>query len=291
MNPLYKYMFEPVHSLNLNDYIHDKPVSVLLSGGLDSVIAYYMSEHLGNDTTAISVDVGQPYLHKERASLASLNIPHTEVSANLISLLPPREDGDWIIPGRNLLLVLLASMKSPVVWLSALSTEMHPYARERDKSVAFYQKATELLTYVMNCEHESVKVMSPFEKLSKSQMVYLALEILDIPKETLLATSSCYDGEDKSCGMCGTCFKRWIALANNGLSESYSNDPWLSPYAQKSTLGIIEAIKSRDYSHYTFDRCVETINALWEYTPYWNNLAFKDSSIDIVREMLIDQLS
>ena len=56
---------------------------------------------------------------------------------------------------------------------------------------------------------------APFIGLTKAQVVKKGLE-LKVPYEL---TWSCYMGEDKPCGVCGTCLDRAKAFAENGVAD------------------------------------------------------------------------
>ena len=60
-----------------------------------------------------------------------------------------------------------------------------------------------------------LKVEAPFIGLTKAQVVKKGLE-LKVPYEL---TWSCYMGEDKPCGVCGTCIDRAKAFAENGVAD------------------------------------------------------------------------
>lgn len=60
-----------------------------------------------------------------------------------------------------------------------------------------------------------LKVEAPFIGLTKAQVVKKGLE-LKVPYEL---TWSCYMGEDKPCGVCGTCLDRAKAFAENGVAD------------------------------------------------------------------------
>ena len=60
-----------------------------------------------------------------------------------------------------------------------------------------------------------LKVEAPFIGLTKAQVVKKGLE-LKVPYEL---TWSCYMGEDKPCGVCGTCIDRAKAFEANGVAD------------------------------------------------------------------------
>lgn len=60
-----------------------------------------------------------------------------------------------------------------------------------------------------------LKVEAPFINFTKAQVVKKGLE-LKVPYEF---TWSCYMGEDKPCGVCGTCIDRAKAFEENGVAD------------------------------------------------------------------------
>lgn len=62
---------------------------------------------------------------------------------------------------------------------------------------------------------KQVSVTAPFIKATKAEVVRIGLE-LGVPYEL---TWSCYNGEDKPCGVCGTCIDRQKAFEKNGVKD------------------------------------------------------------------------
>ncbi len=59
---------------------------------------------------------------------------------------------------------------------------------------------------------KQLKVIAPFVNMTKTQIVKIGLEIA-VPYEL---TWSCYEGNDRPCGICGTCRDRAKAFTENG---------------------------------------------------------------------------
>lgn len=232
------------------------PTVILVSGGLDSYIAYRLAPE---PKVGLWVHLGQPYAVKEEAAIDGLEMRVEKVLCSIPIIRPTI--AQWIIPGRNLLLTTMAAMYGERILLSALDGEMHKYARERDKSPEFYHLTSGLLTYVFDVSRPETIVETPFAKLSKTEVVALALR-RGISTDDLRRTSSCYHATRRNCGECGTCLKRWLAFKNNGIEEDYVSPPWRNEYAVKTIQGIREAMDSGDFSHYSEKRCRETLQAL-----------------------------
>ena len=64
-----------------------------------------------------------------------------------------------------------------------------------------------------------VKIEAPFVGMNKAQVVKKGLE-LNVPYEL---TWSCYEGNHKPCGVCGTCIDRIKAFEMNGVNDPIMN--------------------------------------------------------------------
>ena len=60
-------------------------------------------------------------------------------------------------------------------------------------------------------------------------------------EESLLKSYSCYEGEEKHCGHCKACFRKWVALENNGIItgvEYWQKVPWEASWLDEVLLQI-----------------------------------------------------
>lgn len=252
----------------------NKKVVILTSGGLDSIIAYYYAKIerglSDEDILPLWVDLGHPYNKKEENVIDCMPFEITKMRLDLIRSefdnIPGKGDGQQIIPGRNLILASIASSFGEEIWLMALDGERHIYAKERDKSERFFKDATELLTYVFNISRPETRLVTPFENMTKTEILAWAIKN-EVPKYVIKLTSTCYDDKYKSCGDCPACFKRWVAFTNNGLEEQHEMHPasrlyeegsWLNWYIKK----LEKAREQNDYSHYSKKRVDETLQAI-----------------------------
>lgn len=214
-----------------------EPLVILMSGGLDSLIAYYYAQSLNkiddeptwSNIVALHVDIGQPYAEKEREALSHFPFPVETVTAPFITsanyAYPRPTPEAQIIPGRNMTLCAIAANYGTTIWMCALKGEMSAYMV--DKNDTFFKLASATLSYTFGTP---ISIETPFKRYTKSDVVRLAINTLHIPLDILKATSSCYDAVERNCGVCGTCVKRALAFANNGIEEEYEHDPFESPY-------------------------------------------------------------
>ena len=96
--------------------------------------------------------------------------------------------------------------------------------------------------------------MSPFFEMTKTDMVSWYINRGEDPK-LLLATRSCFGILHDPCGKCGACFRRWVALTNNGLEEEYV-------YPITEWEGIPHYIEKMKAGQYDPKRTEETFRAL-----------------------------
>lgn len=238
-------------------------VSIMFSGGLDSMIMYNYAIACDLDPVCIYVDLGHPYAHKEKAAMARRSrwMPKVEIiELSTLWHLIEKRMSNQIIPSRNVLLAVIGGMFSPEVWLGALDGEQ--LGKEHDKSPRFFEDTTKLLTFTNEFFQPTTTVFAPFGLMSKSETLEWALEY-GVPLEELLATSSCYDGEKGKCGVCLTCVKRRLAFLANGIEEPGYDVPLLdSPYMQELIREIPIAAEKKDYSRFTHKRIQEFKSAM-----------------------------
>jgi len=241
---------------------------ILASGGLDSTVAWYYAEHQGYDNKfALWVDIGQPYREKEERAVDRLSFPVTKLRVpGFVQHQNAFGAGitldQQVIPGRNLLFVTLAGcLLAERVWVGALDGEMHGQISSRDKSPEFFHMASGVLSYTMKMFVNEIVVEAPFKHLTKAGVVRWALDN-GVPEDILRQTSTCYHPTMERCGLCGTCFKRWIAFTLNGLEERYDNPPWECEYAKRTTGAMVWSTLKGDWSYYNKNRVRETLTAL-----------------------------
>lgn len=240
-------------------------VTILYSGGLDSLIMYNYAVAHGYTPLCLHVDLGQPYGDKERATFNIVDQFHPKVEvihmSGLYELISSRLSNQ-IIPSRNVMLSVIGSMFSGEVWLGALDGEQ--LGKEHDKSPRFFEEISNLLTYTNEMFQPRTLVKAPFAEMSKSETIAWALDY-GIPLSVLVGTSSCYSDTEHKCGECLTCVKRFLAFKANGIVElGYSKDPLQSDYYKELLVEIPKAYENKDFSRFTPKRCEEFLRGLNE---------------------------
>ena len=241
--------------------------SVLLySGGMDSLMIDYLLE----PDILLNISMNSAYDKRERESFPKKEIKFLD---DVIDLGRYERD-DAIIPNRNAHLVLLASHYGETIWLGSVSGD-----RSFDKDEMFYHHMETLLNHMWQSQHwtEERKFMisSPFKDRTKTDLVEDFLMKGGLPK-ALLQSYSCYEGEEIHCGHCKACFRKWVALENNGIitGERYWKEaPWDAPWLEEVLYQIYNG-------GYRGDEDTDIIYAL-EKTPRYVDLDRMENSSPI----------
>lgn len=201
---------------------------LLFSGGLDSFAAWRLLRH----PRPVYFALGHRYQDRELAAIRRL----TDLSRNLPSRLDVEivdrlrlgdlEQPDGFIPLRNLLLAsagVLALKPGSAVYLGGLRGEA-----SRDKSRRFFRESSRLLSFL---EGRKITVAAPFRHVTKSQLVAEYIRQFPAEQHLLRATRSCYSEQVLTsplvgCGRCMACFRRWVAMTNNGIQEHFLEPPY-----------------------------------------------------------------
>lgn len=222
---------------------------LLYSGGLDS----YIISKLENIDKALYFHLNLPYNYAEIENMKNLDTAFYVLypfGNGGVGGIGGFELDNKIIPLRNLFFALYASYYGNDVILGATKGDS-----THDKDQPFCDMVTQLVQYIYEppekapipCRKHKFKLSIPYKDYTKSQMVKMYLN-KGFPPDMLLKTRSCYGAEDKECGECRSCFRKAVALRNNGIYDSrlFSTDPFSKvsenlEYAKK--VGRSEEIK------------------------------------------------
>ena len=208
---------------------------VLFSGGLDSTVLVYDLLNEGADLKLLSIDYGQRH-EKELKSSSEiaefLGLEHEILRLPMLNnllggsaLTDPSislPEGHYaedsmkatVVPNRNMILLSLAaghaiSLQFDTVAYAAHAGDHTIYPDCRPEFATAIDQALKL------CDWNTVSLYRPFIQLSKQDLVRKGNE-LGVPFEK---TWSCYAGNDKHCGKCGTCVERKEAFELVGLLD------------------------------------------------------------------------
>lgn len=221
-------------------------VLVLSSGGVDSstALGLAVSKYGADNVTALSISYGQKHdkeIEAAKKVAAFYGVEQLFLDLSLIfqysdcSLLKrsteeiPEESYEvqiqktkgekpvsTYVPFRNGL--FLSSAAS--IALSKNCNVIYYGAHADDAAGFAYPDCSEVFNDAMNKaiyegSGHQLKIEAPFVRMNKAEVVKLGLE-LGVPYEL---TWSCYEGDDKPCGKCGTCIDRARAFAANGVED------------------------------------------------------------------------
>jgi 7-cyano-7-deazaguanine synthase len=208
---------------------------VICSGGLDSTVLLYDCIDKGFEPIVVSFNYGQRHV-KELDCITEIrkelklqhqifnlsDIFNTFTSSALIDKtkeLPMEHYTNesqklTVVSNRNGIMLNIAAgvadnLKINKVFYGCHSNDFSIYRDCRLEYVHAMSEAIYLGTDSL------VEVLAPFVNISKSDVVKRGIE-LNVPFEK---TWSCYSGEEKACGKCGTCQERLEAFKNNNITD------------------------------------------------------------------------
>ena len=212
----------------------DKNALMVLSGGMDSVTMLH--EYASEIELAVNFSYGSNHNVRElecaRFHCRQLGIELVEIDLSFIgkcfhsSLLEgpdavPEGEYDFdnmkstVVPFRNGIMLAAAAGLAESHGLEVLMIANHAgdhalYPDCRKSFIDAMSKAIEEGTY------EGIRVKAPYTLLSKGEIAARG-KALGLDYST---TYSCYRGQEKHCGRCGTCIERRQALAEAGIEDT-----------------------------------------------------------------------
>lgn len=204
---------------------------LIYSGGLDSTVLLYKLLNDDHETKCISFFYGQKHLKEiesakhftskfklEHEIIDISNISHLLSKSSLISgnnipdgLYNKESMTHTVVPNRNMIMLSIASAWAMNLKYNFISYAAHnsDYTIYPDCRPEFVNNLNETLKI---SDWNKVELYTPFIKNKKAEIVSIGNDLrVDFKK-----TWSCYNGEQKHCGRCGTCLERINAfkLAN-----------------------------------------------------------------------------
>jgi len=211
---------------------------VLLSGGMDSLVATAIADYLGYDLAAMHVNYGQRTWQKEltafREICAHYDIERRlEIDADYLSAIGgssltdtsmPVEDADLhsreipssYVPFRNASFLSMAVGWAEVigankVFIGAVEEDSSGYPDCRKE---FYEAFNRVV--VLGTKPETnIEIQTPLIDLQKADIVRKGVE-LDAP---FVSSWSCYKREGRACGVCDSCARRLRAFQLAGADD------------------------------------------------------------------------
>lgn len=211
-----------------------KDSAIIVSGGMDSITLLY--EQRDRIALGISFDYGSNHnareipfaeLHCKRLGIkhitVRLDFMHQYFKSSLLDGADAIPEGHYaddnmkstVVPFRNGIMLSIAAGIAESQGLNNVFMANHGgdhtiYPDCRPEFVAAINEATRLGTYA------NVTVSAPYTNITKGDIARRGAALgIDYSE-----TWSCYKGEDKHCGKCGTCVERREALAEAGVSDT-----------------------------------------------------------------------
>lgn len=215
------------------------PAVILLSGGLDSLVAGGLAREAGRRLVALSVDYGQRHrieldraqsvgrhLGVERHVVVPLDLTAIGGSALTADIAVPKEGVKpgipvTYVPARNTIFLALTLGLAEVtgadaIYIGVNALDYSGYPDCRPEFIAAFQKMANLATQA-GVEGRAIAIRAPLQHMSKADIVREADRLgLDAG-----LSWSCYDPQpgDLHCGLCDSCRLRAKGFAEAGLPD------------------------------------------------------------------------
>jgi len=211
---------------------------LLVSGGMDSLVATAMAHHQGFDLAAMHVNYGQRTWNKELESFRRICDHYgidcrLEVDAGFLGTIGgssltdqdiPVGPADLLgttiptsyVPFRNANFLSMAVSWSEVIganriFIGAVEEDSSGYP---DCRKVFYDAFNKVIDLGTRPETE-IEILTPLISMSKAQIVAKGME-LDAPFD---CSWSCYKSEGLACGVCDSCARRLRAFEMAGIRD------------------------------------------------------------------------
>lgn len=215
-----------------------KKAIAIMSGGLDSTLCAYMLKEQGYEIVALHFNYSQKTQAKEQwcfnqlcnrlgitnryildldflkdvsaSSLIdpALNVPTSGLSSDVPSTYVPFRNGIFL----SICAALAEKEGAKIIAMGVVQEDSSGYPDCSEEFVASMERSINLGTK----DDTKLSIYTPLVHLSKAQIVQKSLEL----GVALEFTWSCYQREDKACGVCDSC-----RLRLNGFKKARVRDP------------------------------------------------------------------
>lgn len=211
-------------------------VVLILSGGMDSTTLLYKLVADRYSVHALSFNYGQRHSKelecaKVTAGLVAASHKIVNFGDDMKSLIATSStltgQGDipeghyandnmrlTVVPNRNAVMLMLAG--SYAISIGAKKLAYAPHMGDHDCypdcRKAFIDAVKQVL---LLCDFEPLELLTPFEALDKGKIAVIGKQ-LGVPYEH---TWTCYKGEEKACGTCGSCGERLFGFDYAGFPD------------------------------------------------------------------------
>lgn len=213
-------------------------IVAVVSGGLDSTVMAHVLQAEGHDLHAISFDYGQRHrreLDCARALAGDLGVPWELVdlhAAGVTRLLggsaltdavvevPEGHYADesmraTVVPNRNAMMLTIACALAGSISAEAVAFAVHGgdhpiYPDCRPEFVRAFEAMERIAM-----DAPGLRILAPFVEMTKADIVRLGAS----HGVAFERTWSCYNGRERHCGRCGTCYERREAFQLAGVAD------------------------------------------------------------------------
>jgi 7-cyano-7-deazaguanine synthase len=210
----------------------------LLSGGMDSATLAYLARDQGYQIFGLHFNYGQRTERKEQASakkiagllgareLVEIDLSYltrfggSSLTDHNLSVDRYQEDRKGIpntyVPFRNANLLSIATSYAEArgagaVFIGVQSQDYSGYPDCRPQFIDAFQRLVDVGTR----DETRIRIYAPFLSMTKKDILTIGLR-LKVPYEH---TWSCYQNEEKACGVCGACHFRKAAFESLGFCD------------------------------------------------------------------------
>ncbi len=210
----------------------------LLSGGMDSATLAYHARHEGYDLICLHLNYGQRTERKERLAARTIagllgaeefieidlaylaRFGGSSLTDHRIAIERFREGGEGVpatyVPFRNANLLSIATSCAEAkgagaVFIGVQSRDYSGYPDCQPRFIEAFQRVVDTGTR----DGTRISIMAPFLDMTKQEILSLG-RTLGVPYEH---TWSCYQDEEKACGLCGACYFRKAAFEALGMKD------------------------------------------------------------------------
>lgn len=210
----------------------------LLSGGMDSATLAYVARDMGYEIIALHFTYGQRTEKKERecaqtiarmldaTDFIEVSLDHfTKIGASSLTdtRIPVEEYTDeqktlpsTYVPFRNANLLAIATSlaearRAEAIFIAVQTGDYPGYPDCRPEFIEAFQRVVDLGT----AAEPRITLMAPFIRMTKAEILEVGLA-LGVPYEE---TWSCYQRNDRVCGVCSSCHYRREAFRTIGVPD------------------------------------------------------------------------
>jgi len=214
----------------------NKKAIVLLSGGLDSAATLYIAKSEGYQCQGLVFDYGQR--HKREIEAARKISRLAKCPIKIVRIALPWKGSALLddkiklpsskirvsskipvtyVPGRNIIFLSFAlsfaeGISADAIFIGAHAQDYSGYPDCRPEFYAAFKRVVSTGTRA-GVENRGIEIKTPLINMTKAEIIRLGSK-LGVPFES---TWSCYEGGEKPCGRCDSCYFRAKGFREAGI--------------------------------------------------------------------------